>query len=181
MKSLKQTAKVAIGGLSAALSVVLLFLTSIAPYMTYAIPAAASLLIVIIVIEIDKKWALGVYTVVSMLALLLLPDKEAAVLYVMLFGCYPILKQIFESKLPRPVSWVLKFVFFNAAVLSAYAIITFVFKIPFDETGEFGKASLLGLLLAGNATFWLYDIALTRLLTAYLRRWRKVFHQIFKF
>ena len=57
----KKSSKTAVGGVITALSIVLMFLTSVIPTLTYALPAAAGFLITLIVIEIDKKWALGVY------------------------------------------------------------------------------------------------------------------------
>ena len=87
----KNSTKTAIGGIIAALSIVLMLLTSAIPTLTYAIPAIAGLLLVIIVIEVNKKWAFGVYFVVGVLSMLLVADKEAAVMYVMFFGYYPII------------------------------------------------------------------------------------------
>ena len=79
----KNSTKTAIGGIIAALSIVLMLLTSAIPTLTYAIPAIAGLLLVVIVIEVNKKWAFGVYFVVGVLSMLLVADKEAAVMYVM--------------------------------------------------------------------------------------------------
>ena len=76
----KKSSKTAVGGVITALSIVLMFLTSVIPTLTYALPAAAGFLITLIVIEIDKKWALGVYVAVSLLSVLLIADKEAAVI-----------------------------------------------------------------------------------------------------
>ena len=55
----KNSTKTAIGGIIAALSIVLMLLTSAIPTLTYAIPAIAGLLLVVIVIEVNKKWAFG--------------------------------------------------------------------------------------------------------------------------
>ncbi|MEG0546878.1 MAG: hypothetical protein RR552_06805 [Oscillospiraceae bacterium] len=177
----RNSSKTAIGGIIAALSIVLMLLTSIIPTLTYALPAAAGILLIIVVIEIDKKWAAAVYFVVSLLSILLLADKEAAVMYAMFFGYYPILKQIFESKLSKTLSWILKFTVFNIAVVIAFLITTYVFQIPFDEMETYGMIAAIGLLGLGNIVFIIYDIALTRLITIYMYRWRKGFRRIFKF
>lgn len=72
----KNSTKTAIGGIIAALSIVLMLLTSAIPTLTYAIPAIAGLLLVIIVIEVNKKWAFGVYFVVACSRCCLLPIKR---------------------------------------------------------------------------------------------------------
>ena len=85
----RNSSKTALGGIVAALSVTMMFLTAVIPTLTYALPAAAGVLLIIVVIDVDKKWAFGVYAAVSLLSLLVLPDKEAAVMYVFFFGHYP--------------------------------------------------------------------------------------------
>ena len=177
---MKKSAKTAIGGIVAALSVVLMFLTSVIPSMTYALPAAAGILLSVIVIEIDKKWAMGVFGAVGLLSILLIADKEAAVMYIMFFGYYPVLKAVLEDKLPVLLSWILKFAVFNASMIVAFLITVYVFNIPFDEMEKYGVKAAFLLLAAGNAVFLIYDFALTNLIKLYLLKWRKSFHKIFK-
>jgi len=177
---MKKSAKTAIGGISAALSIVLMFLTSVIPSMTYALPAAAGILLTVIVIEIDKKWAFGVFAAVGLLSILLIADKEAAVMYIMFFGYYPILKAILEEKLPKVVSWVLKFAVFNVSMVAAFLITVYVFNIPFDEMEKYGVKAAFFLLALGNIVFLLYDYALSNLIKLYMLKWRKAFHKIFK-
>lgn len=177
---MKKSAKTAIGGISAALSIVLMFLTSVIPSMTYALPAAAGILLTVIVIEIDKKWAFGVFAAVGLLSILLIADKEAAVMYIMFFGYYPILKAILEEKLPKVVSWVLKFLVFNVSMVAAFLITVYVFNIPFDEMEKYGIKTAFFLLGLGNIVFLIYDYALSNLVKLYMLKWRRAFHKIFK-
>ena len=81
---MKQSSKCAIGGIVAALSLVLMISVAIFPFMEYALPAVAGALTIFMVIETDKKWAFGVYTTVAILGLLLVPNKEVAVMYLAL-------------------------------------------------------------------------------------------------
>lgn len=180
-KSVKNSSKTAIGGVIAALSIVLMFLTSIIPSMTYALPAAAGILLIILVIEVDKKWAFGVYFVVSILSILLIADKEAAVMYIFFFGYYPILKAVFEKHFNLALSWIVKLIVFNIAVIIAFLITTYVFNIPFDEMEKYGKIAAFALLAAGNLVFIIYDFALTNLVKLYNLKWRKFFKRIFRF
>ena len=59
----------------AALSVTIMLSTAVIPYLTYALPAMAGVLLVLMVIEINKSWALCTYVAVSILSFLILPDK----------------------------------------------------------------------------------------------------------
>lgn len=182
MKKLKynNSTKTAIGGIIAALSLVIMMLTSVIPTLTYAMPAMAGVLLILIVIEVDKKWALGVYVVVGILSMFLVADKEAAVMYVMFFGYYSVLKAVIEGKLNKAVSWIVKFAVFNVTMIIAFLIVTYVFKIPFEDMNKFGKWSVWILLLMGNFVFLVYDILLTRLVSLYMIRLHKSFKKIFK-
>lgn len=180
MKNLNKSSKTALGGIIAAVSVVLMFLTSIIPTLTYAIPAAAGLLLLIMVIEIDKKWATVVYLSVSILSVLLIADKEAAVMYVAFFGYYPIIKQPIEKYLNKYICWLIKILIFNAAIIASYLLLIYVFNLSMDDFGDLTKIGLALLYLAFNVVFVIYDIALTRLITAYIYKWQKYFRRIFK-
>ena len=57
---MKKNTKIALCGITASLSVVLM-LFSYFPYLTYAIPALTGLIIMIPVVETGKKWAFGAY------------------------------------------------------------------------------------------------------------------------
>ncbi len=179
--SFQNTSKTALGGIVAALSVVTMFLTAVIPTLTYALPAVAGVLLVVMVIDVGKKWAFGVYAAVSLLSLLVLPDKEAAVMYVFFFGHYPIFKAILEGRLHGVWLWVLKFLLFNVSVVAAYLVIIYVFRIPFDDMEDYGKWAVWALLGLGNVVFVIYDIAISRLVTLYMLKWRKSVRKLLKF
>lgn len=179
MRQMRQSSKTAVCAMVAALSVVVMMLTVI-PVMTYTAPAFAGLLLIIIVIEIDKKWACGVYVAVSALGLLIAADKEAAVMYVVFFGYYPIIKAILESKFPRWLETVIKFIIFNASMVSCYFVLIKVFGMPMDDMNELGKYGPLILLAMGNVVFVLYDFALTKLVIVYQMKWQDKFRRLFK-
>ncbi len=172
--------KTALGGVISALSIVLMFLTGVIATLTYAIPAIVGALLILIVIEISPKFATSVYVAVSILSLLVVADKEAAVMYAMFFGYYPILKGFIEKKLNSVYAWVVKYVVFNVAVISAYIVVSKVFMISFDDIDFLGKFALPLLLAICNIIFAIYDIALTRLLSSYIYNWRKYIKRVFK-
>lgn len=177
---MKQSSKTALGGIVSALSVALMLLTGIIPFMTYALPLAAGSLLILMVIEINKRWAFVVYAAVSLLAVFLVPDKEAAVFYVAFFGYYPIIKSTLEKHLKIVVEWIVKLLIFNVSTVAGYIFTTYVLGIPFEEMAEFGRYSIFILLALANVVFIAYDIMLTKFITLYLKRFRKSFHKIFK-
>ncbi len=65
---IRNSSKTALGGIIAALSVTTMFLTAVFTTLSYALPAAAGILLVVVVIDVDKKWAFGVYAATALLA-----------------------------------------------------------------------------------------------------------------
>ena len=85
--------KLTTGGLTAAASVVALYLASVVPTMTLALTAIAGVLLVFDIVRYGRVFSFGVYVVTCVLAFLLLPSKIPAVWFALLFGIYPILKR----------------------------------------------------------------------------------------
>ena len=92
MKKMQKSTAVALCGVIAALCIVLMLLSGLIQIASIAIPALCGILLIVIVLELSAKWALCVYAAVSVISLLLVADKEAAVMFAAFFGYYPILK-----------------------------------------------------------------------------------------
>ncbi len=121
----------------------------------------------VLVIEINKKWAFMAY-IVSAILVFLLADPESRFLYVFFFGYYPIAKALIE-KINKPVfEWPIKILIFNVSVLSVYLIFSSFFAFSMDDFGELGKYGAYILLALGNAVFVVYDIAVSRMSMAYM-------------
>ena len=163
---MKQTVKITLCGILAALSAVFMLL-SYFPYLTYAVPAVAGLLIMVVVIEAGYKWALGAYAAASVLVFLF-AEPEGKLLYICFFGYYPILKAVFDRRKSRTLEWILKLAVFNAAIIAVYAVFARLFGVSLEEFGELGKYSEYIFLLLGNAVFVLYDIAVSRMAAVYM-------------
>jgi hypothetical protein len=177
---LKQSSKCAIGGIVAALSLVMLISVAIIPFLTYALPAAAGALIVLIVIEIDKKWAFGVYAAVAILSMLLVADKEVAVMYTAFFGYYPIVKAVFEKHMPAVLAYIVKSVCFLAAISVSYFLMIKLIGLEINELEDYGLAAVPMLLGIGLAAFLIYDFVLTKVVIIYNNKWKKYFHRYFR-
>lgn len=168
------------GGIASALCLLLMLLTII-PIATYTMPALAGMVLIVVVIENGYSTAWMVYAAVGFLSLFICPDKEAAMLFVGFFGFYPILKGKLEKIHPRVLEYVVKFLIFNAAMILNYVIIIFLFGIQdvLEEVGPMGQYSVLLLLGLGNIVFFVYDLALSRIIMAYkyvLRK--KIFRRV---
>ncbi len=181
------SAKTALGAMVTALSVVILIPSAMQVFV-YALPAMAGMLTMFAVVEIDKKWAIGSYVATSLIGLLFVANKEAVMYYVAFFGYYPVVKALLESKLPRVPEYILKFLIFNVSIILSGVVLVKVFGMPYNdllgidgESAFFTRYALSIMLGLGNAVFILYDVALTRLLTAYIYVWQKRFHKLFRF
>ena len=176
---MKNTVKTALGGMCIGLSVALMALSSIIPFLTYAIPALAAVLVMFMRIECDWKWALGVYIGTSVISALILPEKEAVAIYIALIGYYPLIKLIFD-KLPKVIGYIVKAVFFAGVIVATYYIIMHVFGISTELLEDTQGFMIPLLVVLGLAAFILYDIAIEKLEIAYYRRWQKQFRKLFK-
>lgn len=169
---MKTSIKVALGGAVAALSLVLMLLTAVIPFGTFAFPVFAGMLLVVIVIELGYGPAVSVYVVTSVLSYLLVPDKEAMLVYIAFLGYYPIIKSLIERISNKIVQYIVKLAVFNAAMIGAYFVAIKLLAFPDDSFKLFGVYLPLVFLLIGNLFFVLYDFCVTKIVTIYLRQWR---------
>lgn len=168
----KKSLQVALGGVSTAICIVLMFLTGMIPFSYYALPAMAGLVLIAVKEENGLNTALIVFGAVSLLSLFVVPVKEAALLFISFFGYYPIVQDSLSHLRPKVLSIFIKFVIFNAAVVAAYWIMIHLFGVSevLDGFGNFGRYSVLVLLGLGNVFFVVYDFAIRNITHAY-RHW----------
>ena len=169
-QSRHQSRKAALCGMMAALTVVILCLGGMIPLATFACAMLAMLCLIPAVCEYGAGTAALLYAAASILALLLGPDKELALLYAFL-GWYPALLPRLGG-LPRPVRWVVKCGLYSAAMAVMYALILRLFRLGavVEEFAGYSTAMILGLLVLGNVTFLAFDQALARLTALYQKR-----------
>ncbi len=158
---MKKPKKTAVCGMAAAVSVVLMMLNNIIPVLMYVLPIVTGFLVLFVSRLINKKWALGVFFSTSVLSLLLLTDKEAALTYTLFFGYYPLIREYIE-KLPKIASWLLKLLLFNCAVVAIGFSGVYIFGMSGEEYNEFGKFTIPVLLLMANIVFILYEMIMKK-------------------
>ena len=172
---MKRTGKIktlALCSMLAALGVVVLLLGSFIEVLDLSAAMFASLIVVIAVIEAGKYWPWLTYAVTALTALLLLPYKVPAIMY-LLAGYYPIIKEKLE-KLPKIVAWVIKLIIFNVSLsLVLLALKLFLPGVSIELIpGLRDLYTYLIYYVAGNIIFVLYDVLLTRLVSFYIFKLR---------
>ena len=165
-----QSRKMALCGMMAALSVVILCLGGMIPLATFACPMLAMLCLIPAVCGYGTGTALLLYGAASILALLLGPDKEIALLYVFL-GWYPGVRPRLGI-IPRSVRWAVKSALFTLAVVAMYALVLHLFRLEavVEEFSEYSAAMTAVLLMMGNITFLLFDRAMARMTYLYQKK-----------
>lgn len=173
-KNDRKTHYIALGGVLAALSLVLMLLSAVVPIAELVLPAMAGILLICAVCEMGEGWAFLIFVAVGLLSILLLPSKSTAIYYIFFLGHYPILKSFIERIKNKPLQWAAKLVLFNiCAAASLYLVITF-FGVP-QNMFKYGGYPVLALIL--NAAFVIYDIALSGLVAVYVTRLKKILNK----
>ena len=168
---MKTSVKVSMGGVVAALSLVLMFMTSIVPFGTYAFPTFAGILLVLLVFNLGYGYAVAVFFVTAVLSFLLVTDKEAALYYAIFLGYYPTVKGLIERISSKVIQYIIKFALFNACMIASFYIATSVLSIPKESFELFGVYLPWVFLIFGNVFFVIYDLCITRLVTIYVLKW----------
>ena len=163
---MKNSMKLALCGVMAALSTVLLFLTGAAPVATLALPAIAGCLLIPVVVEVGLPWAFGVYGVCSVLGVFLAPDRQALLFYVLFPALFAVLGRI-RSKALR---YAAKLLVFNAAMALEVLLSVYLLGIPFESFAILGPLGPVLLAVLANVVFIVFDRALEGLIVQYLHR-----------
>ena len=145
----------ALGGVLAALAVVIMSMGTLIPVATYACPMLCALLVQVVLKTCGTRVAWAWYGAVALLSMLLAPDKEAAFVFLFL-GYYPILKPKLDRSRGK---WLWKLLLFNGAVLLMYWLLMAVLGLSqvISDFSEMGFAMTVLLLILGNVTFFLLD------------------------
>ncbi len=153
------THAIALGGVLAAVAIVIMCLGGLIPVATFVCPMLCTITGYIVFRRCGRRIAWAWYGAVSILAILFAPDKEAATVYCFL-GYYPYIKNVFAK---HKFGWVGKLLLFNGAVGIMYSLLIYLFGMTelLQESEEFGLIGLVIMLLLGNATFFLLDRLLT--------------------
>ena len=150
-----QTKAVALGGVLAAVAVVIMSLGGLIPVATYVCPMLCTMTQFLVFRFCGKKIAWTWFYVVCILALLLGPDKEAVMVFLAI-GYYPLIKGFLEK---RKVPFLWKLLYFNVSIFLAYGIMIYLMGMQevAAENMELGLIGLLAILALGNVALFLLD------------------------
>lgn len=156
-----ESRKIALGGMMAALAVVIMNLGGLIPIATFVCPMLCMLLLAFVKRMCGNRIGWAWYGAVAILSLLMGPDKEAASVFLFL-GFYPIVKPWFDN-LRFPL--IPKLLLFNVLILTMYWLLLNLIGMDAlaAEFEEMGQVLTILMLAIGNLIFYLLDISLSRL------------------
>lgn len=142
------------------MAVVLMSIGTILPVATYAAPLLCILVGQTVLKLCGSRIAWAWFGTVSILSLLLAPDKEAAAVFAVL-GYYPIVKPKLDR---RKGKWLWKGLLFNGSILLLYWVLLNLIGVSqlIEEFSGMGITMTVVLLALGNVTFLLLDHVLGR-------------------
>ena len=159
-------ARIALAGVLSAGSVVFLWAACLSPTGRLGLNAVAGLFPMVGVLMSGRAVGYFCWIVTGLLSLILLPDKGVALLYLLFFGLYPVLKSRFETGKNPVFSWALKLVYFNVVLAVSVFVLRGLFLSALPEYLQ----HIPVIWLLGNIVFIVYDIGLSRLIFGFFCR-----------
>ena len=170
----EQSRKVALCGVLCGLAVVVLLLGGLFSLAVYCAPLLAMAVLLPVLEEYGPGTAGAAYGAVAILALLLVPDRETALVYVF-FGWYPILRPRIAALPSLPVRLVCRLGVCGLSMFLLYGVTIRLLGL-IAVTEELGGGWLTAALaVMGCAVFLLLDLALGRLTVLWRRKLRRRF------
>lgn len=146
-------------------------MTGVAPFLYLTLPMIAGALLTVIVVEVNLSWAFLTYIAVSLLSVFVTFDKEAAIIFILFFGHYPLLKYIIEKIPIKIFKVIIKFAIFNICIVADYQITIHLLGIS-DFMDDFAILGTYGIYILwgfSNIFFIFYDYVLSGCVDLYLK------------
>ncbi|MCI2106292.1 MAG: hypothetical protein LKK00_06165 [Intestinimonas sp.] len=145
------------------LSLLILWLSCLIPSGKLGIVAAAGLAPAAATVSGGVGAGLLCYAGTALLSLLLLPDKANALLYLIFFGLYPMVKCGIEQLRRFWPELLLKLLFFNGVLSACWFLLRWILMAE----AVLSNVALWVVYLLGNVIFLFYDFGFSRLITFY--------------
>ena len=113
---MKDVRDLAYCGVFAALSVAIMFFGGVFSLLSYSVSGICGSFLVIVIVEMGKSRAFFIYIVASVISLIFVSEKFIVFSYVLLLGCYPILKAYIEKVKGQVYRYILKTCVFFVAI-----------------------------------------------------------------
>lgn len=167
----KLSYRVALGGIVSSFCLLSMFLTGVFPLLYLVLPMIAGVLLLIVVMETGIEWGWLTYCAVGLLSLFVTYDKEAALIFIMFFGSYPLIKYYLKKIKAKPVQLILKLLLFNLSMILYFYLNSYLFGMQelLEELQDYGKHAGKIMLILLNPFFLMYDSSLDGLCEVYTR------------
>lgn len=151
--------RIALGGTLASMCLLCQFVTGVFPVFYIIMPMICGVLVTVMASETNTRWGFLMYLAVSLLSMFITPNKDAALLFIMFFGHYPLWRPFVSKIKPGFLSFAVKILIFNVCTLSYFALTVFLFGAEelLEEMGDMGKYGGVILLCTANVMFSSYD------------------------
>lgn len=178
---MKPTKKLTLSAMAVALGTVFMVLGSIFEVLDMTASALSSLLVAVIYVEVGAPYTFLVWICTTLTTAVLYPGSAMWMMYLLLFGIFPILKGYIE-RLRRPLWLPFKLLFGNAMMILIFLGTTFLLGIPADLElfGLPREAVYAVFFVLVNIALILYDYFLTVLIRFYMVKLHPVLKKLFK-
>lgn len=174
-----KSGNITLGGILIALTIIILYSASILPVSTISVLTIASAIVPVCIIRSDIKTAVMVYLASSIISVFFIP-LNIWLLYTLIFGGYGIAKYFIERLRKEKVEILLKFIYYNVIFILAVILAKAILGIDVLLAAEkiiskyiaVGGRLLSGVLYwgIGAVVYYLYDYAMTLIITFYMER-----------
>ena len=180
---MNKTKKITLSAMLVAIGTMFMVIGAVIELMDLTAVAFASLLVTFAYIELGSPYTYLVWLCTSLATFLLYPGSLMWLMYLLIFGIYPILKGYIE-RLPKAFWWLIKLVFANLTFTLLVLGTEFIIGVPFFERDTlFGLPPIVVkviLWLMMNVMFVLYDIFITIMVRYYFTKLRDRFKNLLK-
>lgn len=172
---MRSSVRAAFCGILTALATVFMLLVPVIPVMLYCSPILSGICVAIAAEEFGGRYAFGVYLAASILSILLVADKEAVSVFVLLAGAYPVLKYALDHAKRQfigkfAVKLAVKLIYINAACAAYFLSAVLLLGVPRESFGS--SLMLFVFLLLGNIIMLAYDKAIDGMTAVYKIKFR---------
>ena len=165
--------EIALCGMLNALAVVLMNLGSLVPLATFCTPLLAMLVLLPVLEEYGARMGWAAWVSVSILSLLLVTDRETALVYVF-FGWYPMVRPKVAAIKSKVLRFGVKLLICNGLIFTLYGLVLRLMGLTADLLDSTRLMNAL-LLILGNLVFFLMDLVLRRMTWVWKTKLRKRF------
>ncbi|MBO4937883.1 MAG: hypothetical protein J6C98_02615 [Oscillospiraceae bacterium] len=150
-----QARVIALGGMMAAVAVVIMCLGGMIPLATFICPILCIMLEQFVLQMCGSRIGWAWYGAVAILSVLTGPDKEAAAVFAVL-GYYPMLKPCLDR---MKLGLLVKVLLFNAVIVLMYWVLIRLLGMDqiVSDYEQLGEAMTAVMLILGNMTFFMLD------------------------